>query len=372
MDIPPFATEQYFGLYEHAAPHTLSASDAESMTVGELCAAAGLAPEELASVWLGYPEPAGHPELRRAIAAALAGVSADDVLVLAAPEEGIYLSMRALLAPGDRVVVLTPCYDSLANLAEHIGCRVARWELVKSARSWELDLSALDRLLAARPKLVVVNFPHNPTGYLPDAETFRALCARVEASSARMFCDEMYRGLELTGVERLASACQLSEQAIALSGLSKVHGLPGLRIGWLLVRDAKLRARLLNWKHYTSICAPAPTQYLASAALSIGELLAARSRRIIEENLQLADAFFARRSDRLRWRPPRAGSVALCETDIADTTLVCHRLAERAGLLLLPGACLGAPKNSVRIGLGRRSFSAALALWEDQMVAKVF
>src|SRR5262249_1338394 len=56
MEIRPFATEQYFGQYEHVVAHTLSASDAESMTVGELCAAAGLAAEEIASIPLGYPE----------------------------------------------------------------------------------------------------------------------------------------------------------------------------------------------------------------------------------------------------------------------------------------------------------------------------
>ena len=79
--------------------------------------------------------------------------------------------MHALLEPDDEVVVLTPCYDSLANVAEYLGCRVSRWLLVepdeppKGPGGWQLDLGALEQLVTPRTKLVIVNFPHNPFGF---------------------------------------------------------------------------------------------------------------------------------------------------------------------------------------------------------------
>ena len=75
----------------------------------------------------------------------------EDVVILGAPEEGIYLALRTLLDPGDHVVVLTPAYDSLLNLAEHISGNVSQWEIQAGEESWQLDLAQLEAELRHRP-----------------------------------------------------------------------------------------------------------------------------------------------------------------------------------------------------------------------------
>src|SRR5690606_6876146 len=132
---------------------------------------------------------------------------------------------------------------------------------------WTLDLDEFDRLVTADTRLVIVNFPHNPTGYLPAAAEFDALLDIVRRRGVWLLCDEMYRGLERDPADRLPSAADRYERAIVLSGLSKTYGLPGLRTGWLGVRDPAVRAALINWKHYTTICAAAPGEALARVAL---------------------------------------------------------------------------------------------------------
>ena len=364
MNIKPFATEQYFALYEFIARHILGASDCETVTTGELLRVAGLEPDYLLNQRLGYTESAGDPELRAAVAALYNQVDAADVVILGAPEEGIYLTMRTLLEPGDHAVVLTPAYDSLLNLAEHVGGNVSRWAIRAAADGWTLDLEELDRLIQPDTRLVVVNFPHNPTGYLPEADEFAALVDTVRRRGAWLLCDEMYRGLERNPADRLPSAADLYERAIVLSGLSKTHGLPGLRAGWLVTRDPALRAALINWKHYTTICPPGPTERLALAALRSHDQLLGRSQAQVAANLHLAEGFFARQAARFDWRPPRAGSVALVGIDVVSATDYCHTLAREAGVLLLPGPCLGADNRSVRFGFGRAGFAAALAEYE--------
>jgi aspartate/methionine/tyrosine aminotransferase len=233
---------------------------------------------------------------------------------------------------------------------------------------WALDPAELARLLRPNTRLVIVNFPHNPTGYLPPAETFAALLDVVRGHGAWLLCDEMYRGLESDVDDRLPSAADGYERAIVLSGLSKTHGLPGLRAGWLVVRDPTVRAALINWKHYTTICPPAPSERLAQAALVAHTPLVERSRGIIAANLHLAEAFFARHAARFNWRPPRAGSVALVGLQgVASATAYCHALARDAGVLLLPGPCLGAGDDSVRFGFGRLGFAAALEHYEGYL-----
>lgn len=364
MQIKPFATELFFNLYEFTTPHLLCASDCETMSVGKLLSLTGESAESLLDLRLGYTESPGHPELRTAVAALYERASSDEVVMLGAPEEGIYLTMRALLEPGDHVVVLTPAYDSLINLTEHISGNVSRWAIRPQPGGWALDLDELERLVTGDTRLVVVNFPHNPTGYLPTAAEFDALIDIVRRRGAWLLCDEMYRGLEQDPAGRLPSAADRYERAIILSGLSKTYGLPGLRTGWLIVRDPATRASLINWKHYTTICAAAPSEALATIALRAHETLAARNRRIIAGNLEAAGAFFERRPDMFDWRPPRAGSVALVGLDVPSATDYCHALARDAGVLLLPGPCLGADDRSVRFGFGRVGFKESLAAYE--------
>lgn len=367
MQIKPFATEAFFNLYEFTTPHLLGASDCETMSVGELLHVAGVAADDLLDLRLNYTESPGHPALRAAVAALYESIAPDEVVGLGAPEEGIYLTLRALLEPSDHVIVLTPAYDSLINLADHISGNVSRWPLRAQPGGWALDLDELDRLVTDETRLVVVNFPHNPTGYLPDAAEFEALIDIVRRRGAWLLCDEMYHGLERDPAQRLPSAADRYERAVVLSGLSKTYGLPGLRTGWLVIRDPALRAALINWKHYTTICAAAPSEALAIVALGIHEQLAARSRRLITGNLATAASFFGRWPELFDWRPPRAGSVALVGLDVPSATDYCHALARDAGVLLLPGTCLGAGDHSVRFGFGRAGFAQALAAYEHHL-----
>ena len=181
MKIQPFKLERYFAEHEFKARHLLSASDCEALTLAELLA---LADPEALGLWqglgLGYTESQGHPLLRVAIARQYRRIGPDEVLI-AAPEEAIFIAMHALLAPGDEVIVTWPAYQSLYALAEALGAQVVRWPLTVRDGGWRLDMTALAGLITPQTRLIVVNFPHNPTGYLPprsDLDAIVALAAR--------------------------------------------------------------------------------------------------------------------------------------------------------------------------------------------------
>jgi aspartate/methionine/tyrosine aminotransferase len=364
MQIAPFSLEEFFAQYEFNVKHNLCASDCETMSVAELLELADVSPTELGRLRLAYTESQGDPELRQAIAGTYENVPAEDVVLLGAPEEGIYLIMRTLLEPGDEVVVLSPAYESLLNVARHISGdqNVKSWPIRPAGSRWQLDLDELEGLLTERTKLLVVNFPHNPTGYLPAPEQFQRIIEAARSRDIWLFCDEMYRGLETGDTQRLPSAADSGyAKAITLAGLSKVQGLPGLRSGWLVIHDPGVRQRFINWKHYTTICAPAPSEFLAHAAMRANEALTERSRRLVEANLALADDFFARHDDLFTWRRPQAGSVALVGVNVPSATTYCQQLIEEAGILLLPGPTLGYDDSHVRFGFGRKDFAQNLA-----------
>ncbi len=363
MHIKPFQTELFYEQYEFTAPHLLSVSDCETMPAGELLAMANVSLEDFANVSLGYTESQGDPELRAHIAAIYgSNISAEDIVLVNAPMEGIFLTMHALLERGDEVIVLTPTYDSLIDLPEHVAGSVKRWALGMTDEGYFLDFDALP--ISAKTKLIVVNLPNNPTGFLPSQAEFEQLLAVAEQHHAWVFCDEMYRGLEHQGRATLPTAPQLYQRAISLSGLSKSFGLAGLRVGWLVVRDAEMRKRLLNWKFYTTICPPAPSEFLATVALTVRRELWARNCQIIAENLALARPFFAKHRDVLTFREPSGASVGLVEVAVPDVLAYCHTLAQEAGVVLLPASFMGLEKPAVRMGFGRKSFPTALAAYD--------
>jgi aspartate/methionine/tyrosine aminotransferase len=300
------------------------------------------------------------------IAGAYAGVKMEDVVVLGTPVEGIYLAARAVLNPGDEVVVLSPAYDALINMFEHVvgAQNVRKWCFIPGEGRWELDFEELRGLISPSTRMLVVNFPHNPTGYLPTQQQLEGLVALAESQDLVLFCDEMYYGLVNAGTAAIPSAVELTQRALVLSGLSKTYGLPGLRTGWLVVRDERLREELVNWKFYTSICPPAPSEHLAIAAWRVRDQLRERSLRQIEHNLALVEDFFKRWPDLFTWRMPLAGSVALVGMNVASVSALAARLAEEAGVLILPGVNLGSDDRHMRMGFGRAGFGEALEVFE--------
>ena len=364
MQIRDFQLERYFGLYEFTVRHQLSLSDCDTCSVGELLELAGIEPVELMSLRLGYTESQGDPELRSAIAEHYDHCSADDVVVTNAPQEAIFLAMQAVLKAGDRVVVQTPCYQSLLEVASSIGCEVVRWEARESDDGWDFDTDDLERLVQGA-QLLVLNAPHNPTGYHP-SEAARVRVSEIAAAAgARIFSDEMYRGLERDPADAILPEASRSERAISLWGGSKSFGLSGLRIGWLVCRDRDVIGQVMRRKDYTTICSSGPGEFLMKAGLRAASELFRRNRALIAKNEARVRAFTAARPSEYRWRAPLAGSVGLLEVRNQPASEIATKLREEADVLVAPSGLFAMPDRHLRLGLGRSSFSAAMEQWES-------
>lgn len=364
MPLAPFRIERWFARHEFAVEHVLCGSDCESVTLAELLAFDPEAGERLQQLWLGYTESAGAPPLRRAIAAMYETIAPEHVLVHAGAQEAILTFMHAALAPGDHVVVHTPCYQSLAEVARDIGCDVTPW-VAREENGWAPDLDELRRLLRPTTRVVVINLPHNPTGYLMPADESRALHALCDERGITLFSDEVYRESEYAAGDRLPAGCDVSPRSVSLGVLSKTYGLPGLRIGWVATRDRRLLARMAELKDYTTICNSAPSELLAEVALQHREALAGRNRAIIATNLLLLDAFFARHAEHFRWVRPSAGPIAFPRLLGEEVDRFCEALVGKESVLLLPGTVYDDRDNHFRIGFGRRSMPDALARLES-------
>jgi aspartate/methionine/tyrosine aminotransferase len=367
----PFKLERYFDQYEFNVPYLLSPSDCESLSLAELLS---LADEPSRAHWealsLGYTEASGHPALRQAIASLHSTANPDQVLVLA-PEEGIYIAMHTLLAPGDEVICISPAYQSLHEVARSIGCRVIPWTLTTHHTHWTLDLDQLAQSISDKTRLLVINFPHNPTGYLPSRSDLDFLISFARSRQLYIFSDEMYRLLEYDKNYRLQAISDVYERGISLSGMSKSMAMPGLRIGWLVTSDTGLRDRWIAFKDYTTICSSAPSEILALMGLNARHQILARNLAIIRNNLATAEQFFSRHAQLFDWLPPQAGSVAFPRwTGPGTVESLCQELVERQGVMVVPGSLFDVHGGHFRLGLGRRNFPDALDRVEQHLLSR--
>jgi aspartate/methionine/tyrosine aminotransferase len=362
MQIADFALERYFARWEFAVKYVLCASDAEPYRLRELLT---LADDDARQRWetlsLGYTESLGLPALRQEIAGLYHGCSSDDVLTFAGAEEGVFLTMNALLRPGDHAVVDWPADQSLFEIARSVGATATFVPL--SRDDWSLDVDAVAAAMRPNTRVIVINFPHSPTGAQIGGEQLARLVAISELHGAHLFSDEVYRFVE-HDTPTLPPAATMSERAISLGVMSKAFGLAGVRVGWIATRDAALRQRIAASKDYTSICNSAPSEVLSLIALRARDRVLARTRGIVAENLTLLDDFFARHRDRFSWIRPRAGTVCFPELRGGDIAQFAAELVEREGVLLLPGSQFSYPGNHFRLGYGRRDMADGLARLE--------
>jgi len=281
--------------------------------------------------------------------------------VFAGAEEAIFAFASVALGPGDHAVVVWPAYQSLYEVARGAGADVTLIRLEHES-GWALDPEAVRAALRPDTRAILVNFPHNPTGAHIDLATLDALAGLADDAGVHLFSDEVYRWLELDPGGHLPGAAERSERAVSLGVMSKTFALPGLRIGWLATRDRAMLQRLAAFKDYTTICNSAPSEVLALVALRRLDRVVARTRAIVDANLPLVDDFFERWRGTFEWVRPRGASIGFPRlTDRAPVESFAGELAEREGVLLLPGSLYGHPGNHFRLGFGRRNLPEALS-----------
>lgn len=366
MKLQDFKLEVFFGEHEFSAPYLLTQSDCETMSIQELLALEPGATEEYLNHHLGYTEVEGTPRLREAIAKLYPSLKPENVVVHAGAQEAIFNLMNILLTPDDHVICQFPVYQSLFSVGEAIGAEVSYWRLQPTETGWAVDLDELAQMIQPNTKLIIVNSPNNPTGFTLTQEEMERIVELAKPQGITVLCDEVYQGLEHDGVKRPAMV-ELYDKGISIGVMSKAYGLAGLRVGWLATNDLSLVDRLLKMKHYTSICSSGPSEYLASVALKHGDELLERSKRLIEENLETAKAFFARYPEVFQFREPMAGPIAFVEYKKGSVEQFTRDLIEKKGVLLLPASLYDIEGPYFRMGFGRKDFPVGLGHLEDYL-----
>jgi len=365
MKLQPFKLERYFAKYEFSAKYLLSSSDYDGLSQSEVVR---MADKETKELWknlkLGYTESYGLPLLREEVSKLYQGVGPAEVLI-STPEEGIFVALNVILEKGDHVICTFPGYQSLYEIANGLGCEVTKWQLDEQ-NGWKLNMDFLEKNIRPTTKLLVINFPHNPTGYLPGKEDFLRILEIAKKHNLYVFSDEMYRFLEYDKEDLLPSACEVYDKAVTLFGMSKTFGMAGVRIGWVITKNQELYQNMAAFKDYTTICSNAPGEILSLIALRNKEKIIQRHLDRIAKNLKLLDNFFSKYHRLFSWAKPAAGTIAFPKLNFTNSSFdFCEAAVKDAGIMILPSSVYDYDDKHFRLGFGRKNLPGALLKFEE-------
>lgn len=364
MKLPPFLLDQWLAAHEFADPpirYNLASSTGPQWTLHELLTLADEAGDraartELEVLTFSYAPPQGGVRLRERIAA-LHDVHPDEVRVMTGASEGLVTLICHFAEPGANLVLPQPCYPAVPVIARAWGMDVRTYTLEPGhgfAQTADAVLAAAD----SRTRAVFVNSPHNPTGSVMPASEQRKLAEALAERGIPLIVDEVYHPLYFAGDVPSASSLP---GTIVIGDFAKALSLPGLRIGWIIDRDAHRREALMDARSYFTISGSPLTEAVGELALRHVSRILTRLRATASANLAQLTEFMEEQRGHLEFSPPAGGTTCFPRLrDGRNARPLCEALA-RAGVLCAPGDCFGAPSH-VRIGFGALAQGYAEAL----------
>ncbi|MFM0731353.1 pyridoxal phosphate-dependent aminotransferase [Paraburkholderia sediminicola] len=226
-----------------------------------------------------YTHNLGIAPLRAALAdyvGALHGTtSPDHIAVTSAGVNALMLAAQLVVGAGDRVVAVTPLWPNLVEIPKILGAQVETVALGYGERGWQLDLEQLLAALTPDTKMLLINSPNNPTGWVMSRDEQRAVLVHCRRHGIWIVADEVYERLYYADAHSRTAPSFLDlatrdERVICVNSFSKAWLMTGWRLGWI-VAPASLMDDLGKLVEYNTSCAPAFVQQAGIAAVQQGE-----------------------------------------------------------------------------------------------------
>jgi capreomycidine synthase len=347
--IAPALLESWMRDYYFNTEIDIGSSGVENFSLSELYKLTNLTQEELNNVVFHDSSTLGSLPLRQAIASRWSNGDPEQVMVTHGSSEANFLIMNGLLNAGDEVVVLDPCYQQLFSIAESIGCQLKRWQL-RSENNFAPDVEEVKKLITPRTRMVIVNFPHNPTGASLTQQEQNELVEAVAKVGAYLVWDAAFADIVYDGVP-LPNPNLHYDRSISMGTFSKCYGLPGLRFGWCLASSEVLE-RFVHLRDYMTLHLSPMIELIAQRVVENADNLLSIRLQQAHTNLDILSEWVEEHQEFVEWSHPQGGVCTfLGLREISNSEAFCRHLANVYKVLLVPGNCFNHPSH-VRLGFG--------------------
>jgi aspartate/methionine/tyrosine aminotransferase len=260
----------------------------------------------LDDLFICYGEHRGKLELRDEIVRDEIGLDANDVLVCPSAATALFIISTTLLNNHDHLVVLRPNYATNIETPRAINCEISFIDL-EFDKGFQFDIEQIKNAVKPNTKLISLTTPHNPTGVVFSEDLMLEIIAFAEDRNIYVLVDETYRYLNFQ-TKLIPYYAAKSERVISVCSLSKAHGVPGIRTGWLINKNEKLMLDFLAAKEQIIICNSVVDEEIAHHILSQKDYLQSTHQHI-QQNFTVLKNWIENEQSFLEWTEPNAGVV---------------------------------------------------------------
>ncbi len=376
-----FPRNDIISLLDNFPTHNLGESTSQDLTFGDVLDLIGA--DELRHLRLGYGTAAGDATLRARVGE-LTGMQPDQVITTQGVALGLYLLAVEHCRPGDDVLIVTPTFPPTRDAMIGSGVRVNTVQLSFDT-GYRIDAEVIAPALTAATTLVCLASPQNPSGVRARSEDIEALLVHMTrvCPQALLLVDEIYRDATYGDSAMAPSFATTDSRVITSGSISKAHGAPGLRCGWLTIHDPDLRDRLIVAKMNIVLSGSVLDEAVAAALLAVRDDVLRPRRELLAAALQIVEQWQRNEARRVDWVRPEAGAMCCIRLrpDTFDDTSVQRFWAAmpELDLQLAAGEWFGESARTARLGFGYlpldrlspalEQLTSALDLAERKLVA---
>lgn len=293
---------------------------------------------------MNYITDAGSDDLRD-ILASYYGCSKNNICITHGGQEALYLFYRSFLEKGDHVITFSPGWSQSWVIPKEVGCDVSIIKL-KSQHGFKLDIDELKRHITPQTKLIVINYPNNPTGVKLDQDEYNHLIKICNEHNIFLLNDEEY----LYDYED--SIFKKSNYAASIGSISKIYGFPATRIGWI-VSSTEVIEQVINYKRYVTVCNSSLCESLASDILQRKDEHIKRYKTLVTKGLEVLKEWSKRNPDINLIEPNETPYAYVVLPKEWDSDEFCRTLLYQKKVLLMPASVFLHDENAFRITFAR-------------------
>lgn len=291
-----------------------------------------------------YAPNAGLPALRNAIAKQVSMESgiqyvANNVIVTVGATEAIYLSFMACINPGDEVIIMAPYWIQYENIVKLLGGKPVIIDTFKD--DFEPDLEVIAKAITNKTKVIVVNSPNNPSGYIYNASFLKELAEMASANHIIILDDEAYRSLVyVDGFLSIANHCRI-EDVVIVNSFSKQFAMTGWRVGYIVAEENFIN-EAVKLQQNIAVCVATPNQYAAIEAINNIDKYAGGIKDVFNKRRELLINEL-NKIPQLAFHAPKGTFYAFIDISRTgmDSKTFCFSLLEKEHVAVIPGIAFG-------------------------------
>lgn len=300
-----------------------------------------------------YAPNAGLPALREVIANQVGKESGIDytsnnIAVTVGATQAVYLSFMACINPGEEVIILAPYWVQYENIVRLLGGKPVIIDVFKEG--FEPDPITVFKAITDKTKVIVVNSPNNPSGYIYSDAFLKELAGMASANNIRIFSDEAYRSLTYDQDFNSISKYCRKEDIVIINSFSKQFAMTGWRVGYVVADEDFINA-VIKFQQNMAVCVATPNQYAAIEAMTHADKYAVGIKDVFQQRREVLRQELDK-TPRIRYQLPQGTFYAFI--DISETGLdsktFCFSLLEKEHVAVIPGVAFGtAFDNYIRL-----------------------